>query len=61
MFSIRLLVHGDQVTSTWRWDETMFGEEHTLKAVAYDLAGNNATSDSIDVMIWNIRLPRPPG
>jgi hypothetical protein len=48
-----------QVTCTWLWDETMFGEEHTIKAVAYDLAGNTAT-DELTVTVFNLHLWSPP-
>ena len=36
----------------WDWDETIFGR-HTIKTVAYDMAGNTA-NDEMEVIIFNI-------
>lgn len=51
---------GGDIIFSWHWDETMFGEKHTIKTIAYDMCGNNATSE-ITVVIWNLHLPSPPG
>jgi hypothetical protein len=50
----------DKVTYEWKWDETAFGERRTINVMAFDRAGNSA-SDELDVIVWNIRLPQPPG
>ena len=48
-----------KITYKWHWDESIFGG-HTIKIVAYDRA-DNSDSTELDVIIWNIRLPGPPG
>ena len=45
----------EQKVYTWHWDETIFWEEHTIRAVAYDEAGNNATA-TIKVKVFNIHI-----
>jgi hypothetical protein len=49
----------EQKIFSWHWDETMFGEEHTVKVAAYDLAGNTAT-DELTVTVFNLHLWSPP-
>lgn len=49
----------EQVQCVWQWDETVFGE-HGVRVTAYDLAGNNNTTE-LTVNIFNYRLPGPPG
>ena len=55
---IEIKQHPEQYTFEWCWDETMFLEEHTVRAVAYDKADNTATLTINIQVIASIHLPR---
>jgi len=49
----------EQYIYRWVWKETMLWEDHTIKAVAYDEAGNKASA-TIHVKVFCIHLPELP-
>jgi parallel beta-helix repeat protein len=50
----------DKITYGFNLDDTKFGEKITIRIDATDIAGNIST-EYFDIIIWNFRLPRPPG